>query len=540
MYKLKLTLSLAFVTQIIQAQSQESPSSGFLLYSVVALCALLVVWAILSLASNLMKIEANKYGLLQNGKQLGIFPGIRDFFISKKPNFIKEGTYHQLDKGYDIHLAGKAEGSISQANVSRFGILPTDFHGMSPIPKVEYQVGDEVKAGDILFYDKKKPEIKYCAPVSGELIEVRRGEKRSISAVVILADKTIKYRGAQVPDIYKVDRSTLVEFMAEHGLWPFINERPFDVVPQLATIPENIFISTFDTAPLAPDNNLIVAGQEEAFQKGLNVLALLTPGKVHLGLDGRGVEPAKAFTNAYNVEKHWFNGPHPSGNVGVHIHHIAPIKSGGKVWTLTVQSVITIGQFFLTGHYKVDRIVALTGAELKEPKYVRTYQGASISDLVKENLNGENLRLISGDVLSGAKVDIDGFLGWNADQITVVKEGNYYELFGWLLPLKPRPSTSATIPCYGGKDFEFEADTNTHGEKRAFVVSGQYEQFLPMDIYPMHLMKAIISNDVEKMEGLGISELTEEDVALCEFACTSKNPLQSILRQGLENLKEQL
>lgn len=540
MNKLKLTLSLAFITQIIYAQSQESTGSGIMLYSVVALCAILVVWAILSLASNLMKIEANKYGLLQYGKQMGIFPNFRDFFLSKKPSFIKEGSYHQLEKGYDIHLAGKAEAKVEEANVSRFGVMPTDFHGMSPIPKIDFQIGDEVRAGDVLFYDKKRPEVKYCAPVSGELIEVRRGEKRSIDAVVILADKTIKYKGVQVPDIYKIDRDTLVEFMAEHGLWPFINERPFDVVPQLATIPENIFISTFDTAPLAPDNNLIVAGHEEAFQKGINVLALLTPGKVHLGLDGRGAAPAKVFTDAYNAEKHWFNGPHPSGNVGVHIHHVAPIKSGGKVWTLTVQGVITIGQMFMTGHYKADRVVALTGAELQVPKYVKTYLGANIGDLLKDNLIGDNLRYISGDVLSGKKVELDGYLGWNADQVTVVKEGNYYELFGWLLPLKPRPSTSGTIPCYGGKDFEFEADTNTHGEKRAFVVSGQYEQFLPMDIYPMHLMKAIISNDVEKMEGLGIGELTEEDVALCEFACTSKNPLQSILRQGLENLKEQL
>ncbi|MFZ1524940.1 MAG: NADH:ubiquinone reductase (Na(+)-transporting) subunit A, partial [Saprospiraceae bacterium] len=250
--------------------------------------------------------------------------------------------------------------------------------------------------------------------------------------------------------------------------------------------------------------------------------------------------PSPVFSEAQGVAKHWFAGPHPAGNVGVHIHHVAPIKGHDRVWTLPVQNIITIGQMFLTGEYHADRIIALTGAELNEPKYVHTYQGASVADLLKGNITGDNNRIISGDVLSGQQVGEDGFLGFNADQVTVVKEGDDYEIFGWLLPLAPRPSVSGTMPSYGGPETEFEANTNTHGEKRAFVVSGQYESLLPMDIYPQHLMKAIITGNIEKMEGLGITELTEEDVALCEFACTSKNPLQSILRDGLNNLKEQL
>lgn len=539
MNKLNLTISLVALAQFLSAQTTSS-GGGMLFYSLIAVCAIVVIWAILSLSSNLMKIEANKYGLNTEGSNMGVFPGIRDFLKPKRPDFAVEGSFHHFTKGHDINLAGKPANKIDNAQVSRFGLNPKDFHGMSPIPKIEFEVGSEVKAGDVLFYDKKRPEIKYCAPVSGELVEVRRGEKRSISDIVILADKQMSYRKWQTPDIHTCERSQLVSFMAECGLWPMINERPFDVVPELNSVPVNIFISTFDTAPLAPDNNLVVAGREEAFQKGLNVLAKLTSGKVHLGLDGRGTKPSSAFTDAYNVEKHWFAGPHPAGNVGIHIHHTAPIKGNDKVWTLTVQQVITIGQMFLTGEFHTDTVVALTGAELREPKYVRTYQGAYLGDLLKGNIQGEDNRIISGDVLSGHQVSEDGFLGFKADQVTVIKEGNNYELFGWLLPLAPRPSVSGTIPAYGGKDFEFNADTNTHGEKRAFVVSGQYEELLPMDIYPQHLMKAIITGNIEKMEGLGITELTEEDVALCEFACTSKNPLQSILRQGLENLKEQI
>jgi Na+-transporting NADH:ubiquinone oxidoreductase subunit A len=354
-----------------------------------------------------------------------------------------------------------------------------------------------------------------------------------------LADKKIKYKKFKTPELSKASRDELVGFMASTGLWTLINERPFDVVPSMEAIPANIFISTFDTAPLAPDQNLVIARNEPAFQMGLDVLSKLTSGKVHLGLDARGAKaPAAAFTDAAGVEKNWFSGPHPVGNVGVQIHHVAPIKGADKVWTVTVQEVITIGQMFLTGEYHADRIVALTGAELSKPSYVKTYQGASLGDLLKGNCQADNLRIVSGDVLSGKQSYEGGFLGFHDDQVTVLVEGNDYELFGWLLPIAPRPSISGTIPSYG-KDHKFEANTNTHGEKRAFVVTGQYESVLPMDIYPQHLLKAIMTNDIEKMEGLGLTELTEEDVALCEFVCTSKNQIQSILREGLEVLKEQ-
>jgi Na+-transporting NADH:ubiquinone oxidoreductase subunit A len=241
---------------------------------------------------------------------------------------------------------------------------------------------------------------------------------------------------------------------------------------------------------------------------------------------------------AQGAEKHWFKGPHPAGNVGVQMHHIAPVTTKDKVWTVGVQEVVTIGHMFLTGQYHADRIVAVTGAEVSQPGYVKTFQGACVGDILKENVSGSNLRIVSGDVLSGSQTSEEGFLSFYSDQITVLEEGDKYELFGWLLPLSPRPSVSGTIPSYGN-GHQFEANTNTHGEKRAFVVSGLYESVLPMDIYPMHLMKAITAQNLDKMEGLGLAELTEEDIALCEFVCPSKNPLQTMLRQGLEYLQEQ-
>ncbi|MBK6566041.1 MAG: Na(+)-translocating NADH-quinone reductase subunit A [Saprospiraceae bacterium] len=487
-----------------------------------------------------MRIEASKHGIDTNKNNFSVFPGLADF-INQKPSFTTGEKFINLTKGFDIKLEGEAKKAIETVQVNRFAIKPTDFRGMSPIPKIEVEIGQSVKAGDVLFYDKKRDTIQYVAPVSGEIVAVERGEKRSIASVVILADKKMDYRKFTTPDFTSCSREELVSFLQSSGLWTLINERPFDRVPDTQKVPVNIFISTFDTAPLAPDFNFVVSGNETSFQKGLDVLKVLTSGFVHLGLDGRSknIPPHDAFRNATGVKKTYFSGKHPAGNVGIQIHHVAPIKSGQTVWTLGVQDVITIGNMFLHKIYDASRIIALTGAELKSPAYVKSYIGCNVADLLKNNIAGENNRIVSGDVLSGKQVDNDGFLGYRDDQITVIKEGNDYELFGWLLPQSPRPSLSGTFPNFLYPDHQFTAETNTHGEKRAMVVTGQYEEVLPVDTYPQHLFKAILTNNIEKMEGLGILELTEEDVALCEFACTSKSPLQKILRDGLEIVKEQ-
>lgn len=532
---------LALLPAIAQAQGFGDGGSGNVVeVSLVVLVILLIVAVIFMVANQFLSLEARLTGAEAKGGSFGIVPGREELVKSDRPRDVPEDHVHNLRQGFDINLLGDAERVIEDKPVSTFGIQPTNFIGMSPIPKVVPDVGTNVKAGDVLFFDKKRPEIKYTAPVSGELIELNRGEKRAITSLVVLADRDVEYRQFDVPG-EEADRTAVVELLLESGCWPMLRQRPYNSIPRPDDVPKSIFVSTFDTAPLAPDLNLVVEGNEVAFQKGLDVLARLTDGSVNLGLDAKGT-PHQAFRNAMGVEKHYFRGKHPAGNVGVHIHHVDPVSANQVVWTAGVQEVITIGNLFLTGRYDPVRVIALTGAEFDRPRYIRTRLGAKVGDLVKgEHDRSDNeVRLVSGDALSGAEVTESDFVNFHDDQLTAIEEGNYFELFGWLLPINPRPSRSGTFPNkLFGSGYKYKADTNSHGEKRAFVVTGEYEAVLPMDVLPQHLMKAIMVNDFERMEGLGIYELVEEDIAICEFACTSKQPLQRILRQGLEVMREQ-
>lgn len=528
-----------------QEASGDSGADGsrLVLVAIITLVLALVFAVIVVTADNLIRIKGRQVGFGdEESDSLSLIPSLRDIFRSKRPAYTDNAPFVELHDGHDILLEGEIESTrIEPLQVNTFAVQPTDFNGIAPIPKVMVEVGQEVKAGDSLFYDKSNPDIHYAAPVSGEVAAINRGEKRAITEVVILADKKgVSYRELPAMDPAKADREELLKHLMGSGVWPMIRQRPFQVVADPAITPRNIFISTFDTAPLAPDLNVIVEGQEQAFQKGLDALAKLTDGHVYLGMDGRKPEPpARAFTEAQGVRKVWFRGPHPAGNVGIQIHHIKPINQGDTVWTVDVQSVISIGKVFLENRFNATRIVALVGDELQEPKYASTYLGANVKDLVDDNLKEEHVRFVSGDVLSGVRKDEDGFMGFFDDQLTVLEEGDYYENFGWLLPTKARPTTSNTYlsSFFGG--LRYHADTNTHGERRAFVVTGRYDEMLPMDLYPQQLLKAILVKDLEQMEGLGIYEVVEEDLALCEFVCTSKQPVQEILREGLEEMRAQ-
>ena len=534
------TLLLLSFSTPIWAQTDASGSNIWLL-GLVIVVVLVVLIVVMQVADNLLMIEAKQTGANKSGANFSIFPQWSEIVRPKKPDTVVDEGVTVLRKGYDIKLEGAADCLIKDdVHVTRYALCPPNWRGIKPIPKVLVEVGAEVKAGDPLFFDKESPDIKYVAPVSGEVVEINRGAKRSIAEIVILADKEQKHTSLPAFDIENSDREALVNHLMATGGWALIRQRPFDVVADPNVTPRDIFVSTFDTAPLAPDLNFVVEGREAAFQKGIDVLAKLTTGSVHLGLNAKKDNPSSdAFANAENAEKHWFVGKHPAGNVGVQIHHVAPIAPNDTVWTLGVQEVITLGNIFLENRYDATRMVALTGHEVEDTKYVRTYVGANLSELLKGNLKSENVRIVSGDVLSGEAKTAAQYLGFYDDQVTVLSEGDDYEMFGWLLPLKPRPSVSRTFPNFIFPEMKFKPDTNTHGERRAFVVTGQYEQVLPMDIYPQHLMKSIIVNDYERMEGLGIHELIEEDIALCEFVCTSKQPLQEILRQGLDMVREQ-
>jgi Na+-transporting NADH:ubiquinone oxidoreductase subunit A len=536
--RLHFVTAFLFLFQIVQAQSPSSSGTGSftaLLIAIVVIIAFFIIWQV---SDNLLRIEAKKSGMDSEDDSLSITPGIRDIFRKNGPGFAK-GRHVALKQGHNILLEGKADGVVEHGKANTFAVEPPNFRGMSPIPKVEVEVGTRVKAGDHIFYDKKNPDVKYVSPVSGEVIAVNRGERRSIASIVVLADKQQQYRSLDVPNLESCSRADLVAFLLDSGGWTMLRQRPFNIIAEHNEVPDNIFVSTFDTAPLAPNLDLVVEGRGTAFQKGLDVLGKLTKGKVWLGLNANGgTAPSAVFTNATGVQKTWFSGQHPAGNVGVQIHHTAPIGPKSTVWTLDVQGVITIGALFTEGRFNTERVVALTGAELASPKYVRTFIGANIGQLLDGNIAEGNNRIISGDVLSGTKAVMDDFLNYYDDQLTVVAEGDHYEMFGWLLPDMATPSASKALPGSRFPDTVYKANTNMNGEKRAFVVTGQYEDVLPMDIYPQHLMKAILTNDYEKMEGLGIHELVEEDVALCEFACTSKQPLQEILRTGLDMVKE--
>lgn len=546
---------------------------------IVIVVLLLFVFILLTMGESVVKISAGKAG--NDTEDYSVLPTSVDEVLGKskgKATYIPaKDSVTNLKRGFDISLVGKAQvgDGIERVRVANYAIKPKDFLGMAPIPKILVEEGGRVKAGDALFFDKNAPEVIYAAPISGTVTSIVRAEKRSIAAVVIAADQgEVEYRSYQVPDLASVSREQLVEFLLESGAWPFIRQRPYDRVANHKATPKGIFISTFDTAPLAPDLNLAVEGKEAAFQKGLDVLALL--GKVHLGLDGRGkCAPSKAFAQAQNVEKHWFNGKHPVGNVGVQIHHTDPINSGDAVWYLDVQGVLVLGMLFLEGKFDTERLVAVCGAEVSNAHYVRIHQGAQVEGLlvtmpadmvptedyvweefetdkvgkdgkkikdknkVLKTVNRRAIRIVSGDPLTGKQIERQGFLGFFDDQLTTIKEGDYYEILGWLIPQTGHPSLSRTFPGGFAEDAQYVADTNTNGEKRAFVMTGEYESVLPMDIYPQHLFRAILANDIEKMEGLGILELSEEDVALCEYVCTSKQPLQKMLRQGLETLLQQ-
>ncbi len=536
----KLTYLVAFLLFTIPLLAQSGNGNSILSTSFIVVGIIVVVGLLLSLADNLMQLEAKKNNLDISKGQFSLFPSIEEWFRKKKPASFGNAGYINLTKGFDVKLAGKAEEKLVPGNAKTFAIRPKDFIGMSPIPKVTVTVGEEVSVGDVLFFDKKRPDVKYVSPVSGEIINVNRGDKRSIASIVILADKKLKYKSFKVPNVEKSDRSEILAFLKESGTFVSFNQRPFDTIPDDDVVPTNIFISTFDTAPLAPNNSFVVGNNKDAFQKGVDVLNTLTNGKVYIGLDGRkGGRASSVFADVKGAELNYFNGKHPAGNVGIQIHHTAPIGTSNKVWTITVQELVALGKLFLTGHYCGERIVALTGSQLSENIYVNTYIGANIGELLEGKLTGNKNRLVSGDALSGKQKAPDEFMNFRDDQITVLEEGDDYELFGWLLPVTPRPSSSGTFPNFLFKNHEFDANTNTHGEKRAFVMTGQYEEVLPMNIYPQHLMKAILTGEIEKMEGLGINELSEEDIAICEFVCTSKQPLQSILREGLGMMQEQ-
>jgi Na+-transporting NADH:ubiquinone oxidoreductase subunit A len=446
----------------------------------------------------------------------------------------------KIKKGLDIHMNGQAEKIYVKApRALTYAIKPGDWHGLTP--KIIPKLCEEVKVGTPIFYDKYHPEVKFTSPVSGILLSINRGERRRIVEVVVEDDGKDTAESFLQADPATLKREQIVENLLESGLWPTIRRRPYTVIARTGEVPKSIFISAFDTSPLAPDFDFLLKDSEEEFQWGVNALKQLTEGKVHLNLDGR-YPSIRTLNDIKGVEINRFKGPHPAGNVGIQIHKLDPINKGDVVWVVQAQDVVAIGRLFRTGKYDPSVIVALTGARVAKPQYFRTIRGAAVAPMLeKQLLDGDN-RVISGNVLNGKQIDAEkGFVGFFDSQISVIREGNFYELFGWMLPGFKKMSVARSFAStWLTPNRKFDMDTNFHGGERPFVMTGEYEKVLPMDIYPMQLLKAILVNDIDKMEQLGIYELDEEDMALCEFVCTSKTPVTKILRDGLRALRKEM
>ena len=434
----------------------------------------------------------------------------------------------KLCKGLDIKLQGAAEKVTTVLPLaSSYAVSPLDFEGI--VPKMLVKVGEAVKAGTPLFFNKNNASVVFTSPVSGTVTAVVRGEKRRILAVEIAADSTIAYEEFETLDVKSATRDQIVELLLKSGLWTLLIQRPYGIIANPADMPKSIFVSAFDSAPLAPDYGYTLAEDKEALQKGFEVLARLTEGKVHLGYNAEAAAPA--FTG---VELHAFKGKHPAGNVGVQIHHIDPINKGEKVWTVNYADVAIIGRLFLNGKVDMTRTIAVTGSQVSAPAYVKVVAGAKLDTVLAGKVAADaHARYISGNVLTGRNVGAEGYLGYYANQITVIPEGDDYELLGWAMPRFNKFSVSRAYFSWLFPNRKYNLDTNMNGEERAFVVTGLYEKYLPMDIYPMHLLKAIMAGDLDKMEALGIYEVVEEDFALCEFVDPSKTEMQQIIRNGI-------
>ena len=443
----------------------------------------------------------------------------------------------KLRKGLDINIKGiAAKELVSVKEPGIYSLVPDDFTGVKP--KVVVKEGENVLAGGPLFVDKNHPEVKFVSPVSGVVTSVERGERRKVLNIIVKADEKQQYVEFGKMNLAELNAEQVKEALMNAGLFAFFRQRPFDVVPDPTDAPQAIFVSAFDSAPLAPDFELALKGEEANFQTGLNALAKMA--KTYLSISVK--QKSEALTQAKNVILTAFDGPHPAGNVGVQINHLAPIAKGNVVWTIGAEAVIFIGRLVNTGRVDLTRTVAVTGSEVLKPAYCKLKVGAQLTEVFKGNVTTDkDLRYISGNPLTGKKVAADGYLGAFHSQLTVIPEGDEtHEMLGWIMPRFKEYSTSRSYFSWLLGKKQYKIDARIKGGERHMIMSGEYDAVFPMDIYPEYLVKAIIAGDIDRMEALGIYEVAPEDFALCEFVCSSKVEVQRIVRAGLDMLRAEL
>jgi Na+-transporting NADH:ubiquinone oxidoreductase subunit A len=445
----------------------------------------------------------------------------------------------RIKKGLDIKLVGEAEKSLEKAIVSNYySIRPEDFHSI--IPKLVAKEGAKVKAGETVFYNKANEDMKFVSPVSGEVIEVARGEKRRIVNIKIQADKEQAYLEHGAFNVNDAKAEDIKKHLLTSGCWPFVKQRPYDVIANPDKAPKAIFVSGYASAPLAADLDFTLQGKEAELQAAVTALAKLTEGKLHVSVGKNSNSP---LANLSGITLHKVSGPHPSGNVGTLINRVDPVNKGEVVWTVNAQDLVIIGELLLTGKFNAERVVALVGSSVKKPRYFTTKIGAEVSTMVYDNgiEKDTNARIISGNILSGKQIKPDGVLDYYSNTITVIPEGDDYEFFGWNKPIFNKISTSRAMTfSWLNPKKKYDLNTNTNGEHRAFVVTGNYEEVFPLDIYPMQILKACMYKDLDEMEALGMYEVAPEDFALTEFICVSKQPHQKIIREGLDLMLKEI
>lgn len=447
--------------------------------------------------------------------------------------------YIKLKQGLDIPIDGVPSAQILKSIVSdTVAVKPTDFKGL--IPKLTVKEGDSVKAGSPLFVDKKRPDVKFTSPVSGTVSEIVRGEKRKLLEVRVKADPETVYAEFSLPKPENITAEQAISSLLESGLWACIKQRPYGIIPDPAVRPKSVYISGFDTAPLAADYDFILRDELPNIQTAINVLSKITP-KIHFGLCAK-THASSPFHKLSGVEFHVFDGPHPAGNVGVQINHVCPINKGDIVWTVNLQMLAIVGRFFNTGKVDMRKTVAIGGPRVSNPGYIRCMSGMclnSIADMANDNVDklqrGCPIRYISGNVLTGTNVGKDGYLGFYDDCISLITEGKYFETFGWAKIFRPKKySFASTYFSWLTPGKKYLMDSNLNGGVRAFVMTNKYAKVFPMNIYPVYLLKAILAEDIDKMEQLGIYEVVEEDFALCEYIDPSKIDIQSIVSKGID------
>jgi Na+-transporting NADH:ubiquinone oxidoreductase subunit A len=442
----------------------------------------------------------------------------------------------KLKKGLDIPLAGSPKQEISAGNtINTVAVLGEEYIGMRPTMSVE--VGDTVKKGQVLFEDKKTPGVKFTAPLAGTVKEINRGAKRVLQSVVIAAagNDAVQFAKYSADQLAGVSREQIVQNLVDSGLWVALRTRPFSQTPAIDSTPRAIFVNAMDTNPLAADPAVVIAADSEAFTQGLTLLATLTDGKLYLCKKAGATVPT--ISKAEVAE---FDGPHPAGLVGTHIHLLDPVSAKKVVWHIGYQDVIAIGKLFTSGELHNERVVALAGPAVKNPRLVKTILGASTAELTAGELADGQNRIISGSVLAGATAHgVHGYLGRYHTQVSVLAEGTEKEFLGWIAPGASKFSVTRAYLSHLNPKRLFNMTTTTNGSSRAMVPIGNYERVTPLDILPTLLLRDLIVGDTDSAVALGALELDEEDLALCTFVCPGKYDYGTILRNCLTTIQKE-